>query len=502
MTKPEFLRNRDRRLLEPEEVFLGLNLKGPNVSWHIRPEQISEARRPLWRAFLAECEAAGRHVPASIIASRAAEELRELGGVPYVDALLRAEGDLRVFEEEIERAWLRGQTQRLTDGEGETGDQDWIDAEAAAIDTRYRGRCLQALAFSAGDLAGSEAPPRTWHAGRMIPSKAVTLLQGDGGSGKSTLACQLLVSTVLGRPWLGQEVRQGGGLYLSCEDDRDEVHRRLDAIAVDQGVGFGALAALTVLDMTGKDAVLAAADRNGVLMTTPLWSELEELVAERRPSLVVIDNLADVFAGDENSRAQARQFVSRLQGCAASIDAALVLIGHPSLAGMASGTGSSGSTAWNNSVRSRLYMSRPVTDETIASDPDVRVLTVKKANYAPTSVEVRLRWGAGVFHVEEDGNLNGPALAGQMVRNRADQVFLELLASYAEQGRKVSHTTGHGYAPAAFAKEERAAKAGLQKAALAAAMNRLFERGAIRVAEEGPPSRRISHLVIADREGC
>src|SRR4051812_24916297 len=97
---------------------------------------------------------------------------------------------------------------------------------------------LAQRAFTADQLTGRPVPPRPWHVANMIPARAVSLFQGDGGTGKSVLALQLLASTVLGRPWLGQPVTQGRALYISAEDDRDEIHRRLDAIAADYGVDF------------------------------------------------------------------------------------------------------------------------------------------------------------------------------------------------------------------------------------------------------------------------
>lgn len=357
---------------------------------------------------------------------------------------------------------------------------------------------LAARAFTVDELAGEPAPPRPWHVRNMIPSRVVTLLQGDGGTGKSILALQLAVATVLGRPWLGQDVRRGNVLYMSAEDDRGEIHRRLDLIAVDYGVDFGDLPGLKVLDVTGQDAVLAAADRQGRLAPTELWPDFERAVEAWAPVLVIIDNLADVFAGEENARTQARQFIAMLQGCAARQDASLLLIGHPSLAGMASGTGSSGSTAWNNSVRSRLYLTRPSGDDGAATVSDARVLTVKKANYGPANVEIRLRWFAGTFAADQGGKGVLSGLDLQLSQARIDRAFLDLLASYDAQGRPVSHRTGHGYAPALFAQDPKAG--GTSKAGFTAAMNRLFAAKEITVEESGPPSRRTQRIVRAKSE--
>jgi RecA-family ATPase len=358
------------------------------------------------------------------------------------------------------------------------------------------GTTLAHLAFTADELAGSPPPARPWHVRNMIPGRVVTLMQGDGGTGKSTLALQLAAATALGLRWLGQEVRKGNVLYLSAEDDRDEVHRRLDAITLDYGVGLGDLPALKVIDLTGREAILAAAAPGGLLQATPLWGELEALVGEWEPVLVVIDNLADVFGGEENSRAHARHFVSLLQGCAGRADASVVLIGHPSLAGMASGTGSSGSTAWNNSARSRLYLTKPKGEEGASIAPDMRVLTVMKSNYGPTDVEIRLRWKAGAFVADQEADTSMSGLELQVAHSRVDRLFMELLTTYEAQGRRVSHQPSANYAPALFAKDPLAK--GSTKSGLAAAMNRLFASGAILVETSGPPTRQRHRIARAE----
>lgn len=350
---------------------------------------------------------------------------------------------------------------------------------------------LTGLAFTADSLAAEPVPRRVWHVESLIPSRVVTLLQGDGGTGKSILALQLAVATVTGQRWLSQEVRPGNVVYLSAEDDRGELHRRLDAICTDYGIDLGELTGLKILDVTGVDSVLGAADRQGRLLPTDRWRELEQIARAWEPVLIVLDNLADIFAGEENSRPQARQFIAQLQGCAARQNASLLLLGHPSLAGMASGTGSSGSTAWNNSVRSRLYLERPKIDGE-AGPSDARVLSVKKANYSPTGLELRLRWSAGVFKADDDaGPLRG--IDAEMAELKIEQTFLRLLDMFTAQGRNVTDTAGRGYAPAEFAREPTAD--GVTSRGFDAAMRRLFASGEIGIEEYGSPSKRRRRLV-------
>src|SRR5262249_30882411 len=157
-----------------------------------------------------------------------------------------------------------------------------------------------------------------------------TFLGGDGGTGKSKIAKQLAVSTVLGRGWMGQSVTRGSVLYIGAEDSKDELHRRLNDIAKAECVGLDRLSGLHLVCLAGQDAVLATCTQGNVMRPTPLWERIVRTVEDLGPALVVYDTLADLFAGDENSRPQARQFVQMLRGLALRTRSTALLLSHPS----------------------------------------------------------------------------------------------------------------------------------------------------------------------------
>jgi RecA-family ATPase len=97
------------------------------------------------------------------------------------------------------------------------------------------------------------------------------------------------------------------------------------------------------------------------------------------------------------------------------------MLSHPSLTGLNSGSGTSGSTAWNNSVRSRLYLTREIDSQGFEADPDKRVLTTKKANYGRVGGEITVRWHNGVF---EAAAAPSPADAAE-ASSKALRVFLK-----------------------------------------------------------------------------
>jgi RecA-family ATPase len=369
------------------------------------------------------------------------------------------------------------------------------EAEKGFCDTANRARLAAGASLpilSAASLAGKDVPARQEFVEGLIPARTVTMLGGDGGTGKSLIAAQLATCPLTGATWLGRVVfEEGPVIFLSAEDELDELHRRFASIAEHQGSKFESLSGLHLLPLVGVDALLAVSTPAGTLEPTALFHAIEGQIRKICPRLVVLDNLSDVFGGDENSRVQARQFVTMLRRWCAKYDLTLVLLAHPSLSGMTSGSGTSGSTAWNNSVRSRLYLER-VKKGAEEDDPDIRVLKSKKANYSRGGSEIRLRWDRGVFKSEGEGQSPTATAAAA----HADRVFLDLVQTYAVEGRQVGATKGHGYAPAAFAEDKRAG--GITNRALTDAMNRLFKAGKIRSDESGPPSRRRKFLVLAE----
>ena len=331
-----------------------------------------------------------------------------------------------------------------------------------AVETRESGLTL----VCAASFAGQPVQARDWIVPELIPDRNVTDLAGDGGTGKSLLALQLSVAVATGTNWLGHTVKRGPVLYISCEDELSEIQRRLQKIAPQ----IGSLTDLHIADLTsafGTEMML----RNGL---TPLFQQLEDAIQNKRPRLVVIDTRADVFGGDEIDRVQVRSFVRALRVLCMKHDLAIVMLSHPSVVGMQSGTGQSGSTAWGNSVRSRLYLDRAKAADGAEPDPDLRILRTKKNNYGPTDRELTVRWIEGVF--VPDGTT--AAVVDRQAREQATAArFVELVEEFEMQGRTVNANSGPNYAPAVFSSYTNAK---FSKHEFRNSMNRLFSVGRIR----------------------
>jgi RecA-family ATPase len=339
---------------------------------------------------------------------------------------------------------------------------------------------------------GQPVPVRKWLVRDRIPAGKVCLLNGDGAAGKTTITLQLCAAAPRGTDWLGAVLEQAGpALFVSAEEDADEIHRRLAAIVDHHKITFAELKELGLHCIPGEDAVLGRADKSGIIQPTPFFDRLEQAASDQRAVLVAIEAAADVFAGNENDRSQVRQFIGLLTRIARASGAAVLLIQHPSLTGLSSGTGTSGSTAWNNSVRARMNFAGVKPANGDDAEPDLRQLQVLKSNYGPAGEVVRLRWQRGVFVPE-----GGPSpLARAAAEVPVDEAFLKCLDIRTAQGITVVSATGRGYAPSEF--ERMSEAGGLRSRAFASAMERLLSAGRIRVETSGPPSKRRTRLVRA-----
>jgi RecA-family ATPase len=362
-----------------------------------------------------------------------------------------------------------------------------------------RANALPFIDMSTWD--STPTPARQWYVLDHIPSRQPTLISGEGSIGKSILLLQLLVATSLSQLWIGcLGPRPGPTIYFGAEDEQDEIRRRLAAILDYHGARFADLIAggFKFLAYAGKDAVLAEFDRSGRIRPTALFGDLYAEAVALRPSAVVIDTVSDVFLGDEIKREQVRQFGSLMRKLAIDADTAAIMSAHPSLSGMKSGSGLSGSTQWHNTVRARIYFRKPDNEEDDEGSADEtkpddgrRELRFLKNQFGPLGRRIPLRWSKGLWLPPANPSEDAKAAAAAQMND----LFLELLRRFTAQGRNVSDKQGPSYAPAKFAQTPEAKKMRASSRTLAAAMERLLANGKIMVIAEGPPSRRISRLV-------
>ena len=370
----------------------------------------------------------------------------------------------------------------------------WLDGdEVEAAREQYRqsqpnGHTSdEAFVFTvASSLAGQKPPDRPWLVRDWLPCRQVTLLSGDGGVGKSLLAMQLMMALAGGTTWLDTPTTACRVFGVFAEDDGDELHRRLDAIAKAQNVDIANLDAMAWRCAVSDPCELIEIDSAGNLKPSDYYLRLVKAVREFGARLLVLDAATNLYGGDEIKRRQVNGFVTLLRRLAIEIDGSVVLLAHPSAQGISTGSGLSGSTHWNNAVRSRLYFVRATGDD---ADPDERTLTRMKANYAGPGDVIRVRWDRGAFFaIEPPSGIDRAALSV-----KAERVFLSLLtATYGEGSWVCPNPAARNFAPAMFARHPD--REHLAKPHFEAAMHRLLKVGQLKTETYGRPSEPRTRL--------
>ncbi|GAB7550710.1 hypothetical protein NRB_02040 [Novosphingobium sp. 11B] len=336
------------------------------------------------------------------------------------------------------------------------------------------GRELPCLDFTA--LAEIEPEPKQFIIPRIAPAGEVTLFTGAGAVGKSLMAQQFATALAAGRLALGLDLIQAPAIYLTCEDDAEQLHWRQAKICRSLGVSMADLAGqLHVTSLRGQlDNSLATFDASGAMTPAPLYSRIAAMMRSTRARLVCLDNVAHLFPGNENDRGQVTAFVNLLNRLAGETGAAILLLAHPNKAG----DSYSGSTAWLNAVRSQATMERPQDAE---DDPDLRTITLGKPNYVQAGEALRFRWREWAFVRDEDLPRDVSAELNLVIAaNGENAAFLRCLDVRNDQERPVSESqASRTYAPKEFAAMPEAK--GYKKQHLEAAMERLFRTGEIEV---------------------
>ena len=342
--------------------------------------------------------------------------------------------------------------------------------------------------------AAQSAPPREWVVEGWTPSNKATLQSGDGGVGKSLLEQMEATCVAAGLPFLGIPTRQMVSAYCSWEDDADELWRRQEAICAVLGIRMadlvGKLHLVSYTEAENPFLVTTATETGGVRVM-PLGRQIERLVDQHGVGFLVLDNASQIAGIDHNAVEEVAPFAHWLNGLAKRRGGAVILLHHTNK----SGDDWLGSVAYNNQFRSRRLLARPAD----CPDPDVRVLTNPKANYARAGGRVTFRWFNGAFVRDEDlPEDKRIELAASAAAGAENEAFLGCLRERERQGegRGVGPSSGPNYAPSQFAGMIEAK--GFRKDQLAKAMERLFAIGRIETYEHKVPGKGRSVTLIRE----
>jgi RecA-family ATPase len=242
---------------------------------------------------------------------------------------------------------------------------------------------------------------------------------------------------------------------------------------------------------------LGVFDKERRFSLAPRFEQIKETAIAHDIRFIVLDNASHFYAGNENARNEVAAFTNALNRLAGELHGAVLLVAHPNKAG----DEYSGSTAWENQVRARLFLGMVEDEAGNVIDADLRVLRRSKTNYDKKGTEVQFRWHEWAYVLPTDLPENeykkyqeGMQLVAENTR------FLDCLKKLNAQKINVSHSPqAANYAPKKMAQMPMAS--GMQRHQFARAMERLLDCGSI-VAQskvfENEKRQPVLGLVILD----
>ncbi|APG91063.1 AAA family ATPase [Sinorhizobium americanum] len=327
----------------------------------------------------------------------------------------------------------------------------------------------------------------------------LSYLTGAGAIGKSLSSLQLACAVALPERdypethWLGRPVRRRGKvLYVSAEDELDVNHQRVLDIAAAEMFEARLLYNLEICDLSDvEDKALFVGQRSYVKKTL-LFRLLENTIGHLKPELVVLDNRAQLADIDEINRNAATKVSNYLRALAKKYGTTLIVLAHPSLAGLNQKTGNSGSTGWTNTIRNQVDMRKPDDAEADGPDDGRRILVSQKPNYGPQGLVVNVKWDMGCYRCTDRQERAGSDIGRA---DKAERVFLRLLQIHNSQNLFVSASpSSNSFAPKVFYGDPQNENVSLKS--LKAAMYALLNDGRIANVAHGPPSKRQYRLEV------
>lgn len=177
------------------------------------------------------------------------------------------------------------------------------------------------IAIRASDV--QQAPPLRWIVEGLWPAGEIGLFVGDGGSFKSTVAVYIAAAIANGASLFGRfRVARGPSLIVSAEDPADVVLMRLHAFVVGHGWNRRILEHVHII-----------AEPDASLSEPSFRAQLTGEIARIGPAFVILDPLAELLGGDENSNTDLRPVMKYLRSLARSSGAGIGIVHHAGKAG-------------------------------------------------------------------------------------------------------------------------------------------------------------------------
>ena len=299
---------------------------------------------------------------------------------------------------------------------------DLIIEKCKSDQTNVTNELLPWTEVNINDLFTNPSLPTPFIVESLLPCGVVTLLTAHGGTGKSMLALQLAVCVAMGFPFMNKQTIPSKVLFFSAEDATQVIRCRLEWICRDKNIDPVILAEkLCIIDSTMNPGLYITQYKGNALVQG--YDALYSKSVAYGAGLVVIDNASDTFDANENERARVREFIRLLTQLAKSQRAAVILLAHidKDTAKWGSVESYSGSTAWHNSVRSRLFLS-------IDKESQILSLAQQKSNLGQLASTIYLRRGdKGILYFFDTPSTE-----------EASVIILSLVEKYYDLGQFIS----------------------------------------------------------------
>lgn len=187
--------------------------------------------------------------------------------------------------------------------------------------------------WNAGSEDWSSLPPRKWLLGNVFCRRFVSSLIADGGIGKTALRILQALSLATNKQLTGEHVFQRARvLYVSLEDDRDELRRRVRAAMLHHKIEPAEIDGWLFLSAPeGKAGKLVTANpRTKRPLIADMKPELDKAISANAIDLLILDPLVKAHDVEENDNSAMDVVIQVLANLAVAHDIAVDVLHHTS----------------------------------------------------------------------------------------------------------------------------------------------------------------------------
>ena len=208
-----------------------------------------------------------------------------------------------------------------------------------------------------------------WLVDGLAPAVGTALLFGAPGSKKTWAVLHLAVSVAMGADWLCRQVRRGPVLVLDEESGDHRMRRRLAQVM--RGLHAPADLPLAYVSLAG----FKPADPADL-------AEIDGIMAQVQPVLVVLDAMADVLVGNENAVEDVMPLMKALRRLADDHHCLVLAIHHSNR--------SNGGYRGSSAILGAVDLAIEVTSK--ATSPSVDIEVVKTRDGEPCTLAATATW--------------------------------------------------------------------------------------------------------------